>query len=206
MDTATEHLLFRPMLPDQKDVLFSGDVHVQPDGQIDHIPESQHLSCFTGGMYLLGGRIFDIDEHLQLGERIARGCGWGYSIFSTGLLPEIFGFVSCPSKQPCYWDADRWLAAQDERRLGIQGLTHAREPKYILRPEAIESVFYLYRVTGQEELRDVAWEMFQSIVDATQTHLAYSAIADVNVKKGETVKTDSMEVSGTSQNSSWRSS
>ncbi|KAJ4334472.1 hypothetical protein N0V85_009931 [Neurospora sp. IMI 360204] len=47
-------------------------------------------------------------------------------------------------------------------------------------------------MTGKEDLRDLAWQMFESIVNATETELAYSAIADVTVK-GPTTKTDSME-------------
>lgn len=76
-----------------------------------------------------------------------------------------------------------------------KGFRNARDPKYILRPEAIKSIFYLYRVTGDEELRDVDWKMLQAIVKATETPIAYSAIADVTAS-GETDKMDSMEVCG----------
>jgi mannosyl-oligosaccharide alpha-1,2-mannosidase len=40
----------------------------------------------------------------------------------------------------------------------------------------------------------MAWHMFQSIKKATETELAFSAIADVTVDGSETEKTDSMEV------------
>jgi mannosyl-oligosaccharide alpha-1,2-mannosidase len=68
-----------------------------------------------------------------------------------------------------------------------------RDTRYILRPEAIESIFLLYRMTGKEDLRDLAWRMWESIMKATETPLGNSAIADVTVK-GETSKMDSMEV------------
>lgn len=55
-------------------------------------------------------------------------------------------------------------------------------------------MFLLYRITGKEELRDIAWTMFESIIKATETGLAYSAIQDVTVT-GETEKVNSMEVS-----------
>jgi mannosyl-oligosaccharide alpha-1,2-mannosidase len=106
-------------------------------------------------------------------------------------MPEITGFVACPSLEPCEWDEKRW-AEEGDRELS-KGFRHARDPRYILRPEAIESIFYLYRATGQEELRDIAWKMFQNVVKATETGLAYSAIKDVRAK-GETEKEDSMEV------------
>ncbi|ROV92874.1 hypothetical protein VSDG_06319 [Cytospora chrysosperma] len=189
MDVVIKHILFRPMLPDKEDVLFAGTTFVQED-RIDLIPEGQHLSCFVGGMFLLGGKTFRIEPHIRIGERLTRGCSWGYDAFPTGLLPEIFGLIPCPTLSACEWNAERWAKKGDQRLK--KGFEHARDPRYILRPEAIESVFILYRVTGQEEMRDIAWAMFQSIVDATKTATANSAIADVTVT-GETVKLDSME-------------
>ncbi|KUI61866.1 putative mannosyl-oligosaccharide alpha-1,2-mannosidase 1B [Cytospora mali] len=189
MDVIINHILFRPMLPDNQDILFSGTTFVRED-RIDHVPEGQHLACFAGGMFLLGGKIFDIAPHVRIGERLTRGCSWGYDAFPTGLLPEIFALIPCPSLAGCEWDAERWIREGDQRLK--KGFQHARDPRYILRPEAIESVFILYRVTGKEELREVAWTMFQSIIEATKTPIANSAIADVTVT-GATEKLDSME-------------
>lgn len=47
------------------------------------------------------------------------------------------------------------------------------------RPEAIESVFVLYRITGDTAYQDIAWQMFQSIDNATKTKIGNSAIDDV---------------------------
>jgi mannosyl-oligosaccharide alpha-1,2-mannosidase len=192
MKPAVEHLLFRPMLPDNDDILFSGNGRVHPkNGVIDTIPEGQHLTCFAGGMFGLGGRLFGIDEHVDIGERLARGCGWAYGQFPTGLMPEVFRLIPCDSIHGCDWDESRWESEGDESL--PKGWKGVREPKYMLRPEAIESIFLLYRMTGKEDLRDLAWDMFQGIVRSTETNLAYSAIEDVTVK-GETKKTNSMEV------------
>lgn len=191
MDVAIKYLLFRPMLPGKDDILFAGNAHVYEDG-VTTVPEGQHLSCFVGGMFLLGGRAFNIPEHVGIGERVARGCAWAYDAMPTGLMPEIFGMVACPTIDGCEWDEARWQA--EGSTLLAKGFKNARDARYILRPEAIESIFLLYRVTGNEELRDVAWRMFESISKATETKYANSAIADVTVK-GETRKLDSMEVS-----------
>lgn len=72
MDAITEHLLFRPMLPNNEDILFAGDSYIR-DGRPELAADGQHLSCFAGGMYLLGGKTFGIEEHLQIGERLTRG-------------------------------------------------------------------------------------------------------------------------------------
>jgi len=63
--------------------------------------------------------------------------------------------------------------------------------RYILRPEAIESVFYMWRITGDPEWQEKGWRMWESIEEATRTDLAYSAIKDVNDKNSD--KADSME-------------
>jgi len=49
------------------------------------------------------------------------------------------------------------------------------------RPEAIESVFILYRITGDPTLQDTAWRMFEAIHNATKAEFAHSAIADVTI-------------------------
>lgn len=121
------------------------------------------------------------------------GCIYAYNAFPTGLMPELFTMIPCASHNGCPWDGEKWALESDTDL--PPGFRSAREPKYILRPEAIESVFLLYRITGDETLRDQAWEMFESIVRATETSLAFSAIKDVNVLAGETFKEDSMEVS-----------
>lgn len=190
MEVARKYLLFRPMLPEKDDILFAGNARVFDD-RVDVLPEGQHLACFVGGMFLLGGKTFGIEEHLKTGERVARGCAWAYSAFPTGLMPELFNMITCPSQEPCEWDEAKWQAHGDKRLK--KGFRNARDPRYILRPEAIESIFLLYRITGQEELREVAWTMFESVVKATRTPLANSAISDVTVE-GETTKLDSMEV------------
>ncbi|KAK4131625.1 glycoside hydrolase family 47 protein [Trichocladium antarcticum] len=193
MAVAEEHLLFRPMLAAEDshhDILFMGDAYAHAD-RVDHIPDSQHLSCFAGGMFGLGGKLFRIPEHVAIGERLARGCAWAYSAFPTGLMPEIFTLIPCKSLDgPCPWDETLWQGGGDGQLK--KGFADARDPRYILRPEAIESIFLLYRMTGKEDLRDLAWQMFESLMKATETPLANSAIADVTVK-GETTKLDSME-------------
>ncbi|KAL2267153.1 hypothetical protein VTJ83DRAFT_4430 [Remersonia thermophila] len=103
---------------------------------------------------------------------------------------------------PCRWDEDAWklevlrkagrdaqgkdaaaLAAAADAVIANhrlpQGFTAIPDRRYILRPEAIESVFVLYRVTGAEELLDVAWDMFTAIEKATATELANSEVRDV---------------------------
>ncbi|KAL2185679.1 glycoside hydrolase family 47 protein [Thermothelomyces heterothallicus CBS 203.75] len=196
MDASARHMLFRPVVPDDdpegRDVLFAGDAYAYRDRRVERIPQGQHLACFAGGMFALGGRLFAIPDHVALGERLARGCAWAYHAFPTGLMPELFTMLPCDSLDgPCPWDENRWRRERGAVRLP-RGFKSARDKRYMLRPEAIESLFLLYRMTGKEDLRDLAWRMFRSVMEATETPLANSAIADVTVE-GETTKMDSME-------------
>jgi len=59
------------------------------------------------------------------------------------------------------------------------GVAEFSSKKYILRPEAIESVFIMYRVTGDEMWREKGWRMFNAVQNYTRVEFGYSAIGDV---------------------------
>ncbi|KAK5945778.1 hypothetical protein PMZ80_002986 [Knufia obscura] len=193
-DTIVENLVFRPVIPDNLDILFTGTYHAEDPAWLE--TEGQHLACFVGGMLALGGRVLDIPGHVDIGARLTNGCIWAYNAFPTGLAPEIFKLVPCESLEGCEWDEQKWLEAvtndEDGRDTLPKGFQNAREPAYLLRPEALESAFILYRITGQEEYREAAWEMFQSIQKVTETEYGYAAIEDVTVT-GKPEQRDSME-------------
>ncbi|KAI1288985.1 glycoside hydrolase [Xylaria venustula] len=188
MDTAMENILFRPKLPDQADILFTGNVWVS-----DQIPtltaQAQHLCCFAGGMFGLGGKLFQIPEHVTIGEKITKGCVWAYDAMPAGIMPEVMTLLKCESLEACEWNQEEWdIVGNTNLKEGIKSV---QDPRYILRPEAIESVFLMYRMTGDSEYQEMAWRMFQAIRNATETDLAFSAIQSVKVT--DTVKSDSME-------------
>ena len=97
----------------------------------------------------------------------------------------------CQDADRCEWDEAQWNAVKitdDEVPRGIQSWG---DRKYILRPEAIESVFIHYRTTGDRSYQDKAWTMFQAIEKATRTDIASSAIDDVTSANPQ--HADSME-------------
>ena len=59
------------------------------------------------------------------------------------------------------------------------------------RPEAIESIFILYRLTADPSLADHAWHIFQRIQKHTRTPIANAAIDDVT--SAHPAHVDSME-------------
>ncbi|KAF2739978.1 seven-hairpin glycosidase [Polyplosphaeria fusca] len=195
MDTAMEHLFFKPMTPTNEDILISGNCDVLGDGpRLD--PESEHLSCFIGGLYALGGRLFQNEAYVRAGDKLARGCAYAYKSFPTGVMPERYNMVICPDAKACKWDEELWVKERAKRKEWKEhlpkGFTTAKDPRYILRPEAIESIFVLWRVTGNAEFRDIAWDMFEAVAKVTETEFANTAIDDVSLEGGGG-KTDYME-------------
>lgn len=76
------------------------------------------------------------------------------------------------------------------RRLPL-GMVDVYDRRYQLRPEAIESVFYMYRLTGESKWMDKAWDMFTAVEKHTRTKYAAAALDDVTMTKPE--QEDSME-------------
>lgn len=214
MDAAIDRLFFRPMTPTDEDILISGDIRgFYQDGQTQLIlqPRGQHLGCFTGGMLAVGGRLFSNDTHFNIGKKLTDGCIWAYKTMDRGIMAEIATFVPCDSKDHCPWDEAKWHSAiknrsgaSGETRSIAEVISQGNLPKgivsfdareYILRPEAIESVFIMYRVSGDRKYLDDAWDMFTAIVEATETEFGNAAVKDITTPKavGQTAKQDRME-------------
>ncbi|KAH3676063.1 hypothetical protein WICMUC_002360 [Wickerhamomyces mucosus] len=69
------------------------------------------------------------------------------------------------------------------------------DPSYILRPEAIESVFYMYRITGDSKWRDYGWKMWQGVESFCKTKKGtYVSIYDITLDVNDPDRyIDSME-------------
>lgn len=197
-ETARKNMMFRPMVQTKDgkppDVLFSGSVEVRyPGAEPTLHSEGQHLACFAGGMFALGGRTLNISTHMDVGNRLARGCAWGYSAAPHNILPELFTLAACPSPDSgadCPFDLGVWKDAGGQTNAGP--FPSVGDGQYLLRPEAVESLFYMYRITGKEEFQDVAWDMWNSIVNMTKLDDTFAAIENVMVT-GAPKPQDSME-------------
>lgn len=56
-------------------------------------------------------------------------------------------------------------------------------PGYVLRPENIESAYYLYKATGEEQYLEMGKAMFESLVKHCRTEAGYAALSDVRTMK-----------------------
>lgn len=64
-------------------------------------------------------------------------------------------------------------------------------PHYLLRPEAVESLFVLYHLTGDPVYREWGWEIFKAIERYCKTEAGYGQL--VNVQTPQRPPEDKME-------------
>ncbi|KAK2608480.1 hypothetical protein QQS21_002942 [Conoideocrella luteorostrata] len=199
MNAATAHMFYRPMVPGEEDILMSGNVDVDDDGNSPLDPESEHLVCFIGGTMALGGRLMGQPEHVETGEKLAKGCAYAYRAFPSGIMPERYNMVPCEPKlaTACAWDEKKWMEEYKKRKEWKphlpKGFTTAKDPRYLLRPEAIESLFLLYRMTGDRSYQETAWEMFQAVHSASKTTYGHASVRDVTIVVDEDSNQDNLE-------------
>lgn len=133
----------------------------------------EHLACYFPGLMALGAKWLDRPQDLKVAEELARTCYQSYKGTKTGLGPEAFQM-----------QMDEDAGTYDKEGFGVY------EAQYILRPETLESLFVLYRVTGDPKYQDWGWEIYLAIEKHCRTAAGYAAYGDV--RKFE-MQTDSME-------------
>ncbi|ERT02678.1 hypothetical protein HMPREF1624_00979 [Sporothrix schenckii ATCC 58251] len=347
VDAVKKYLLYRPLIKDDRDILFSAKVSSRDgtDKDMTYNYEITHLTCFLGGMFAMGGRIFNRPEDVKIGGKLADGCAWAYEAMPMGIMPEGSIITPCANMTNCSWNQSTWYEKLDpniawrtkqmldyeermktwakesdeikelqraraeelererqatleealanepsspadavglapgpetpvgtanigKRAVGgadktpvtaadavainekekvlqgdldlnadaaavpkaaapakkplpelvippmpvrpetheefvqnrierdnlVPGFISMNDRRYILRPEAIESVWYMYRITGDSSWQEKGWRMFQAVIHATRTEYGHSAIADVlRDPKDEPVQVDNME-------------
>lgn len=70
--------------------------------------EITHLTCFIGGMYGLGAKIFGRDKDLETAKKLTDGCVWAYQMTPTGLMPEAAEILACPTLEKCEFNQTLW--------------------------------------------------------------------------------------------------
>jgi endoplasmic reticulum Man9GlcNAc2 1,2-alpha-mannosidase len=186
-------------------------------------PKMDHLVCFmpgtialsvTGGQSVteaktrLGsGWTSKQDEDLRLAKELMKTC-WGmYKATATGLAPEIAHFRIDDPPRPWTAGSDAPVShpvddpSDDEWRQDYD--IHSNDVHNLQRPETVESLFYLYRITGDSIYREWGWEMFQSFVTHTKVvhqfgehhekNVAYAYTSLDNANKIPPTHRDNME-------------
>ncbi|KAB0390889.1 hypothetical protein E2I00_003331, partial [Balaenoptera physalus] len=121
-----------------------------------------HLVCFLPGTLALGAHHGLPADHMELARALMDTCYQMNRQMETGLSPEIVHFNLHPQKSR----KDVQVKAADRHNL--------------LRPETVESLFYLYRLTGDRKYQDWGWELLRSFNTYTRVPSGgYSSISNV---------------------------
>uniref|UniRef100_A0A8C8K6D1 alpha-1,2-Mannosidase n=1 Tax=Oncorhynchus tshawytscha TaxID=74940 RepID=A0A8C8K6D1_ONCTS len=133
-------------------------------GELSHgqfSPKMDHLVCFLPGTLALGAHHGLPADHMELAKQLMETCYQMYAQMETGLSPEIVHFNM---HEGSIRDVDVKLADRHN----------------LLRPETVESLFYLYRFTKDRKYRDWGWEILQNFNKYTKVSTGgYTSINNV---------------------------
>ncbi|ROV87110.1 hypothetical protein VSDG_10034 [Cytospora chrysosperma] len=138
---------------------------------------SQHLACFDGGNFILGGLTLNEPLYIDFGLELVAGCRDTYTATVTGIGPETFRWLgehsaanaTAPVGDEAFYErAGYWIGSS----------------AFALRPEVIESYYYAYRATGDPIYQEWAWEAYLAINETCRAGSGYSAVNDVNAEGG----------------------
>eukprot|EP00759_Apiculatamorpha_spiralis_P035518 PhF_6_TR36212/c0_g1_i1/m.52845/K01230/MAN1; mannosyl-oligosaccharide alpha-1,2-mannosidase len=119
----------------------------------------EHLACFSGGLMALDYSVTKNTKNLQLAEDIAYTCHEMYQSSASKLSPDSVVISS-------------------------SGISPG-DSKYILRPETVETYFYLYRVTKNQKYRDWGFEVIKACNEVLRVESGgYSGTHNVNSRSG----------------------
>lgn len=172
----------------------------RPDGLGGSLsPKMDHLVCFMPGTIALAatGGLTEAeakkqstwtkknDADMQLARELMQTC-WGmYKWMATGLAAEItyFNVASPPTPEgaphhhpPAEFDEDPQAQWRQDYTV------HAMDVHNLQRPETVESLFYMWRITGEVKYREWGWEMFKSFMNhtAVQDGGGFSSLSNAN--------------------------
>ncbi|KAL8989228.1 MAG: hypothetical protein Q9177_001847 [Variospora cf. flavescens] len=160
-------------------------------------PKMDHLVCFMPGTIALaatGGKtVAEAKKAGQWGKKeqadldlaieLTKTC-WGmYKATATGLAPEITFFeIDEPPKSEAdgpFQSAELvpGAAAEWKDDYVIKG----QDAHNLQRPETVETLFYMWRITGDDMYREWGWEMFKSFVNYTRVEgdVGFTSLASV---------------------------
>lgn len=135
VDVVKTHLLYRPMVPGDRNILFSGLARVRTTGNQKDVgavtltAEVTHLTCFAGGMFAVGARIFGHEADMDIAAKLTDGCVWAYESTTTGIMPEDATLVNCEDRKDCAWNETRWHEALDPYRETRERNQHAQQER-----------------------------------------------------------------------------
>ncbi|KAK8813069.1 hypothetical protein WA158_002661 [Blastocystis sp. Blastoise] len=147
-----ENLLLRRNQPEH--YLYAGKISGK-----NYAHEMNHLTCFYSGLLVLGvmhGASLNVEKDIKNAKSLAYTCYQMYMKTPTHLSPENMKFPG-----------------------GKKMTVDNNGAMYLLRPETIESFYYLYTYTKDPIYIEWGWDIFKAINKICQTNHGYGSYGDV---------------------------
>eukprot|EP00088_Acartia_fossae_P013416 TRINITY_DN17027_c0_g1_i1.p1 TRINITY_DN17027_c0_g1~~TRINITY_DN17027_c0_g1_i1.p1 ORF type:complete len:618 (-),score=138.72 TRINITY_DN17027_c0_g1_i1:795-2648(-) len=138
-------------------LLFIGEILA---GGKEFKPKMDELACFLPGTMALGYKNGMPESHLDFAQEVAYTCFLTFARQPTFLAPEISYFNTAKGSTKDFY-------------------CKPNDSHYLLRPETIESLWYLYYITGNTTYQDWGWQIFQGIEKYTRVSGGYTTISNV---------------------------
>ncbi|KAL1555856.1 Mannosyl-oligosaccharide 1,2-alpha-mannosidase mns3 [Salvia divinorum] len=179
-----KELLVKKSVPNG--LVFVGELPYGPKGGFS--TKMDHLVCFLPGTLALGAtkglpkekamkeNLLTLEdlENLKLAEDLAQTCYEMYSVTSTGLAPEIAYFNIEGHKE------DGPGGGNNHSKYVDDIVIKYADRHNLLRPETVESLFVLFRITGDLKYREWGWDIFEAFEKHTKVDSGgYTSLDDV---------------------------
>lgn len=145
------------------------------------IYHSQHLACFDGGSFILGGLVLKEQKYIDFGIDLVNACHETYAQTLTGIGPESFSWITSDTSPN-----DKYNPPPPDNQIELYNKAgfYITVGNYVLRPEVIESFYYAYRATHNQIYREWAWNAFVAINRTCRTGSGFAGLKDVNAPNG----------------------
>lgn len=148
-----------------------------------------HLACFAPGTILLASSFYSDANLRAFGQSLLEGCRHVYTSTPTKIGPEVWSWTPKFSYDQPFFAPESDRQKQEAQWSGFWSI----DPQYKGRPEYVESLFYAWRITGEQRYRDWAWEAFDSMEKYCKAPYGYAQLADVYRTKGRHLWVDMQE-------------
>ncbi|KAJ7034530.1 glycoside hydrolase family 47 protein [Mycena alexandri] len=158
----------------------------------------EHLACFLPGLFALGAYTPTLalsdkerQRHHMAAEGLANACWALYDDVTTGLSPDYVLMDQWTVAEQGRWVSllEEWAGTGPERPTvppGVRPLVREREPAargyrplkdaYLLRPEAVETFYIMWRTTKDVKWRERGWAVFEALERNSRVRYGYTSV------------------------------
>jgi mannosyl-oligosaccharide alpha-1,2-mannosidase len=134
-----------------------------------------HLACFAPGTILLASKSYDQPSLRTFALALLEGCRHTYTSTPTNIGPEVWSWIPKFSYDDLLYTPDSARREDEALSSGFWAL----DPAYKGRPEYVESLFYAWRIMGEQRYREWAWEAFGALEKHCKAPFGYAQLKDV---------------------------